>query len=267
MSLKVSVLASGSSGNIIYVESDKTSILIDAGLSKRRTEILLKKIDRDLSDVKAIFVSHEHIDHIRGVGVINRAYDTLIYGNNDTLSCDKFKRATGSINEDSLNFIDHHESIVFDDLKITAFSTNHDTVNSQFYIIEHQDKKLVCLTDIGHVNCEILSLIKCADVYLIESNHNVDLLLKGNRPEFNKQRILSKVGHLSNEDCGNALSNCIDENTHTIVLCHLSNDHNNENLALESVKSTLSENSSFFSDSLNIIAFIQEDDPIDFIDV
>jgi len=267
LSLKLSVLASGSSGNIIYIESDKTSILIDAGLSKKRTEILLNKIGKDLNDVKAIFVSHEHVDHIRGVGVINRSYDTLIFGNNDTLSCDKFKKTTGIINLDSLNFIEPHESIIFDDLKITAFSTSHDSINSQFYIIEHQDKKVVCLTDIGHVNCEILSLIKCADVYLIESNHNVDLLLNGNRPEFNKQRILSSVGHLSNEDCGNVLSNCINETTHTIVLCHMSNDHNNEDIALKSVKSTLSENCSFFSNSINIIAFTQQDDPTGFINV
>ena len=267
MSLKFSVLASGSSGNIIYIESDKTSILIDAGLSKKRTEILLKKIGKDLNDVKAIFVSHEHVDHIRGIGVINRSYDTLIFGNNDTLSCDKFKRTTGIINEDSLNFIDPHESIIFDDLKITAFSTSHDSINSQFYMIEHKGKKLVCLTDTGHVNSKILSLIKSADVYLIESNHNVDLLLNGNRPEFNKQRILSSVGHLSNEDCGNVLSNCIDETTHTIVLCHMSNDHNNETIALKSVKSALSENCSFYSNSLNIIAFTQEGDPTDFINV
>ena len=126
---------------------------------------------------------------------------------------------------------------------------------------------MVCLTDIGHVNSEVLSLIKSADVYLIESNHNVDLLLNGNRPEFNKQRILSKVGHLSNEDCGNVLSNCINETTHTIVLCHLSNDHNNGSIALKSVKSTLSKNCSFFSNSLNIIAFTQRDDPTEFINV
>lgn len=92
MSLKLSVLASGSSGNIIYIESDKTSILIDAGLSKKRTEILLNRIGKDLIDIRAIFISHEHVDHIRGIGVINRCYDTLIYGNKDTLSCDKFKK-------------------------------------------------------------------------------------------------------------------------------------------------------------------------------
>jgi len=267
LSLKLSVLASGSSGNIIYIESDKTSILIDAGLSKKQTEILLNKIGKDLNDVKAIFVSHEHIDHIRGIGVINRCYNTLIYGNKDTLTCDKFKRTTGLINPDSLKFIDFNESIILDDLKITAFSTSHDSINSQFYMIEHQNKKLICLTDIGHVKCELLSLIKCADVYLIESNHDIDLLLNGNRPEFNKQKILSKVGHLSNKDCGSVLSNCINETTHTIVLCHLSNDHNNKSIALKSVKNTLSENCSFFSNSLNIIAFTQQDDPTDFINV
>ena len=267
MSLKLSVLASGSSGNVIYIESDKTSILIDAGLSKKRTEILLNKIGKDLNDVKAIFVSHEHVDHIRGVGVINRSYDTLIFGNNDTLSCDKFKKTTGNMSDDSLKFIEPYESIIFEGLKITAFSTSHDSINSQFYIIKHQDKKVVCLTDTGHVNLEILSLIKSADVYLIESNHDIDLLLNGNRPEFNKQRILSLVGHLSNENCGNVLSNCINETTHSIVLCHLSNDHNSEAIALKSVKSTLSENCSFFSNSLNIIAFTQQGDPTGFINV
>lgn len=267
MSLKLSVLASGSSGNIIYIESDETSILIDAGLSKKRTEILLNRIGKDLRDIKSIFISHEHVDHIRGIGVINRCYDTLIYGNKDTLNCDKFKKTTGIINPDSLNFIESDESIILGDLKITAFSTSHDSINSQFYMIEHEDKKLVCLTDIGHVDSKTLSIIKCADVYLIESNHNVDLLLNGNRPEFNKQRILSKVGHLSNEDCGSVLSNCIDKTTHSIILCHLSNDHNNKSIALKSVKKILSENCSFFSDSLNIIAFTQKDDPTDFINV
>jgi len=291
LSLKLSVLASGSSGNVIYIENDETSILIDAGLSKKRIEILLNKIGKDLSDIKAIFVSHEHIDHVRGIGVINRSHNTLIYGNKDTLSCDKFKKTTGIINPDSLNFIESNESIILDNLKITAFSTSHDSINSQFYMIEHknknhENKKLVCLTDIGYVDSKTLSIIKCADVYLIESNHNVDLLLNGNRPEFNKQRILSKVGHLSNEDCGNVLANCINENTHSIVLCHLSNDHNNKSLALESVKKILSENCSFFSNSINesnnsnrpnksnksdnsinIIAFTQNDNPTDIINV
>ncbi|WP_409200451.1 MBL fold metallo-hydrolase [Methanobrevibacter sp. DSM 116169] len=267
MSLKLSVLASGSSGNITYIESDETSILIDAGLSKKRTEILLKKINKNLNDIEAIFVSHEHIDHIRGVGVINRCYDTSIYGNKDTLYCDKFKKATGIINQDSLKIIESGESIILDDLKITAFSTSHDSINSQFYMIEHENKKLICLTDIGHVDPDLISLIKSADVYLIESNYNVDLLLNGNRPEFNKRRILSKVGHLSNEDCGSVLSNCIDETTHTIVLCHLSNDHNNKSIALKSVKNVLSENCRFSSNSLNIMAFTQQDDPTDFINV
>lgn len=267
MSLKLSVLASGSSGNIIYIESDETSILIDVGLSKKRTEILLNKIGKNLNDIKAIFISHEHVDHIRGVGVINRCYGTLIYGNKDTLTCDKFKKTTGNINPDSLKFIESDESISLDDLKITAFSTSHDSINSQFYMIEHQNKKLICLTDIGHVNSQTLSLIKCADVYLIESNHDVDLLLNGNRPEFNKQRILSKNGHLSNKDCGNILSNCINETTHTIVLCHLSNDHNNKSIAIKSVQNTLSKNCNFFSNPLNIIAFTQQDDPTDLINV
>ncbi|RBQ23065.1 Hydroxyacylglutathione hydrolase [Candidatus Methanobinarius endosymbioticus] len=267
MSLKSSVLASGSSGNIIYIESNETPILLDVGLSKKRTEILLNKIDKNLSVIKAIFVSHEHVDHIRGVGVINRCHDTLLYGNKDTLTCDKFKRITGSINPDSLNFIESDESIILDNLKFTAFSTSHDSVNSQFYMIEHKNKKLVCLSDIGHVNCELLSILKSADLYLIESNHDVDLLLNGNRPEFNKRRILSKLGHLSNEDCGNVLSNCINENIHTIVLSHMSNDHNNKSIALKSVKDILSKKCSLFSDSLNIIAFTQKDDPTDLIDV
>ncbi|WP_067090455.1 MBL fold metallo-hydrolase [Methanobrevibacter curvatus] len=267
MSLKLSVLASGSSGNIIYVESDESAILIDAGISKKQSEILLNKIGKNLSDIKAIFVSHEHVDHIRGVGVINRGYNTLIYGNKDTLSCDKFRKITGNVNPDSLRLIEAEKAINFDDLKITAFSTSHDSVNSQFYIIEHENKKFVCLTDLGHLKPETLSLIKGANAYLIESNHDVDLLINGNRPEFNKKRILSKVGHLSNEDCGTHLSECIDESTHTVILGHLSKDHNNKSLALNTVKKILSENSRFFSNSLNIIAFTQKDDPTDLIDV
>ena len=267
MTLKLSVLASGSSGNIIYIESDKTSILIDAGLSKKRTNILLNKINKDLKDIKAIFVSHEHVDHVRGIGVINRHHNTLIYGNKDTLSCDKFKKTTGDINPDSLKYIDPHETIILDDLKITAFSTSHDSINPQSYMIEQDNKKLICLTDTGYVNDKLLSKIKDANVYLIESNHDVDLLKNGRRPEFNKQRILSEKGHLSNDDSGELLANCINENTHTIILGHMSKDHNTENIALGSVKRVLSEKCDYNLDSVDIIAFIQGNEPSEIFEV
>ncbi|MDR0847302.1 MAG: MBL fold metallo-hydrolase [Lactobacillales bacterium] len=254
MSFKISVLASGSTGNAIYIESDSTRLLLDSGLSLKKLEEALSEIGRLASQLDAVLISHEHGDHILGVGVLHRKHKTPIYGNEATLTCAEFNKKVGKLADDALHFIDHDESVVIGDIEVNAFGTSHDSAKAQFYTFEHDGKKIACVTDTGYVSEKIEQVIKSSNVFLIESNHDVEMLLAGERPWSNKQRVLSDRGHLSNEDSAIVTARVIDENTHSVILAHLSRDNNLEDLALMNMNSYLADNRGDVFDNLQIIA-------------
>lgn len=237
MSLQFSVLASGSTGNAFYVEDGQHSFLVDAGFSGKQLEALVEKINRDISKLSGVFVTHEHSDHIKGIGVIARKYRLPVYANDKT-----WRAMDGMIGEIPVEqkFIFNMESIkTFGLTDIESFGVSHDAAEPMFYIFHHGDKKLVLITDTGYVSDRVKGIISNADTYVFESNHDVQMLRMGRYPWNVKRRILSDVGHVSNEDAALAMSDVIGDHTNRVYLAHLSLDNNMKDLARMSVTQTL----------------------------
>ncbi|MED1471491.1 MBL fold metallo-hydrolase [Bacillus salipaludis] len=237
MSLRYSILASGSTGNALYVESDEHSFLVDAGFSGKQMESLFGQIDRDISKLSGIFVTHEHSDHIKGVGVLARKYKLPVYANEKT-----WRAMDGLVGEipTEQKFVFNMETVKnFGAVEIESFGVSHDAAEPMFYVFHHSDKKLVLITDTGYVSDRMKGIITNADAYIFESNHDVQMLRMGRYPWNIKRRILSDVGHVSNEDAAVAMSEVIGDKTRRVYLAHLSLDNNMKDLARMSVSQTL----------------------------
>lgn len=235
--LKISVLASGSSGNSLYIESEKTKLLLDSGLSGKKVAELMSQIDRDPKDLDAILVTHEHTDHIQGVGVMSRRYDLDIYANDKTWQAmgDKI----GKIKTEHKFLFDKKKLKTIGDIDILSFGVSHDAIDPQFYGFQKNNKQFVVLTDTGYVSDRMRDALKNADAYLIESNHDVSMLRMGPYPWSLKQRILSDKGHLSNDDGALALVDLIGDRTKRVYLGHLSKENNMKEIARDTFKETL----------------------------
>lgn len=235
--LKYSILASGSSGNATYVETKEHAILVDAGLSGKKIEGLFKQIDRSVDKVDAIFVTHEHRDHVHGVGVLSRRYDLPIYANQRTwLAMD---RMIGSIAAENRRIIETEEMLTIGDIDILSYAVSHDAIQPQFYSFQKGKKQFTMLTDTGYVSQRLQAMLENADAYLIESNHEIEMLRYGRYPWSLKQRILSDKGHLSNEDGALAMTKLMGKKTKHIYLGHLSQDNNTKELALTTMQEVL----------------------------
>ncbi|OIJ17030.1 MBL fold metallo-hydrolase [Anaerobacillus alkalilacustris] len=239
MSLTFSVLASGSSGNAIYVATEKKRVLVDAGLSGKAMDQLFKKIDCCPSELDAILVTHEHSDHIKGVGILARKYQIPIYANEKTWKA--MEPALGNISTDQKFIFHMEETKSFEDLDIESFGVSHDAAEPMFYVFHHEGKKLSVITDTGYVSERMKGTIKDSDVYIFESNHDMNMLRMGKYPWSVKRRILSDVGHVSNEDAAIAMSEVIGTKPTRVYLAHLSQDNNMKDLAHLTVKQTLAE--------------------------
>lgn len=237
MSLHFSVLASGSTGNAIYVETDEHSFLVDAGFSGRQMEALFQKIDRKIENLNGILVTHEHSDHIKGVGVLARKYDLPVYANQKTWSA--MEGLIGEIPTEQKFTFDMETVKSFGGLSIESFGVSHDVMEPMFYVFHQDNKKIVLITDTGYVSDRMKGIISNANVYIFESNHDVQMLRMGRYPWNIKRRILSDVGHVSNEDAAVAMSDVIGDQTKRIYLAHLSLDNNLKDLARMSVTQTL----------------------------
>lgn len=237
MSIRYSILASGSTGNALYVESDEHSFLVDAGFSGKQMEALFGQIDRDISKLSGLFVTHEHIDHIKGIGVLARKYKLPVYANEKTWRA--MDRTVGTIPTDQ-KFIFNMETVKsFGSIEIESFGVSHDAAEPMFYVFHHSGKKLVIITDTGYVSDRMKGTISNADAFIFESNHDVQMLRMGRYPWNIKRRILSDVGHVSNEDAAIAMSDVIGDKTKKVFLAHLSLDNNMKDLARMSVSQTL----------------------------
>ncbi|HET7658357.1 MAG TPA: MBL fold metallo-hydrolase [Bacillales bacterium] len=239
MGLTFSVLASGSTGNALYVATDKQRLLVDCGLSGKKMEGLFEKIACDPSGLDGILVTHEHSDHIKGLGVFARRYHLPIYANAKT-----WMAMEGSIGEIPSEQKFHFEMETvksFGDIDVETFGVSHDAAEPMFFTFHHEGKKLVLATDLGYVSDRIKGVVKDADMYIFEANHDIEMLMMGRYPWNVKRRILGDQGHISNEDSAAALSEIISNRTRKIFLAHLSQDNNMKDLAHLSVKQTLEE--------------------------
>ncbi|MGL4820654.1 MAG: MBL fold metallo-hydrolase [Bacilli bacterium] len=239
MTINFSVLASGSSGNAFYIEHGDTRLLVDAGLSGKALEKAMSGIDRKLDEVKGIFVTHEHSDHIKGLGVVARKYGIPIYANAKT-----WEAMSPLIGQVSLEQKHHFESgtvRTFGGLDVESFGVSHDAAEPMFYTFHAGGKKIALMTDTGYVSDRMKGVIRGADYFVFESNHDVEMLRMGRYPWSVKRRILSDVGHVSNEDAALAMVDVITEQTKGIYLAHLSKDNNMKPLARLTVENILTE--------------------------
>ncbi|ATP42291.1 MBL fold metallo-hydrolase [Solibacillus sp. R5-41] len=235
--MRFSVLASGSSGNAIYVENDEHSFLVDVGLSGKKMEQLFSKVDRDMKNLTGILVTHEHSDHIKGLGVVARKHKIPIFAN--ALTWNAMDGLIGNIPTELRFHFDMETVKTFGGLDIQSFAVSHDAADPMFYTFNQDGRKLVVITDTGYVSDRMKGHIAAADSYVFESNHDVSMLQMGKYPWSIKRRILSDVGHVSNEDAAVAMSEVVAEKPTQIYLAHLSKDNNMKDLARMSVTQTL----------------------------
>ena len=221
-------LYSGSSGNSIFVASENTKILVDAGMPGKSIESALKHINQNPNDIDGIFITHEHSDHIKGAGIISRRYNIPIYANEYTWSAMESK--IGNVKESNIRIISDN-CVDIKDMHIINYKISHDAAAPIGYAMCSGDKKACIATDLGYFSEEVRSIIKDADVILLESNHDVEMVKFGPYPYPLKRRILSDVGHLSNEACGKAIVEIMNHKQKHIFLGHLSKTNNHHDLA------------------------------------
>ena len=237
MNIKFCSLSSGSSGNCQYIETNKTRILIDSGFSGKKIESLLKSIDVEPRSIDAILVTHEHIDHVRGVGILSRRYGIPVYANENT-----WKAMTPTIKEvktENSKLFDSNKIFQLNDLDILPFTISHDSIEPVGYIIFYKNKKISIITDTGWVNDNTKNLLKDSDLYFLESNHDVRMLRGGMYPWNLKKRIMSRKGHLSNDDAGMILGDLLSGFGETVLLAHLSQDNNRPDIAYNTVRNII----------------------------
>lgn len=235
--IKYSILASGSTGNAIYVGSQEKNILVDAGVSGRRMSELLAEIDVAIEELDAIFVTHEHDDHVRGVGVLARRYNIPIYLNYNTYQ--SLPKAVGSIDESLIKIIETGAEQRLGDMLIESFGVSHDASEPVGYILSVNGYRLSIITDLGYVSNRIKSRIKGSHAFIIETNHCVEMLQMGSYPWELKRRILSDLGHLSNDAAAEALAEIVTGDTELVHLFHRSQENNQLDLARLTVIETL----------------------------
>ena len=232
--MRICVLASGSKGNSTYIETANHKILIDIGKNKKYIGDKLAEIGVKAIEIDYIIISHLHNDHIS-------ALPTFIKKNNPTicLSQQMFQELP-SIHEYE-NILIYEDEIILNNLKIKAIKSSHDATDSRNFIIEEGDKSVVYVTDTGYVNSKNFNNLKNKNVYLFESNHDIEMLNNGPYPKWLKDRMISDIGHLSNKASSFYLTKLVGENTKKIVLMHLSEKNNSEEKCLETIKNTFKE--------------------------
>ncbi|MEW6145113.1 MAG: MBL fold metallo-hydrolase [Thermodesulfobacteriota bacterium] len=230
--MRICTLASGSSGNCLYIESGETRILVDAGISLRQIVLKLRKLDVELSDIDAVIVTHEHSDHtaaLQNIGVpvhVARA-TTHLWANKVS----------------SLREFDTDASFMIRDMLITPFSVPHDALDPVGFSIESgQGKKIGVVTDIGSVTALVRERLRGSNALVIEFNHDNDILLYSHYPWDLKQRIRGRLGHLSNNQASELLSDLVHGGLRHVVLAHLSQVNNRPEVAFESASSALRKN-------------------------
>lgn len=229
-------IASGSSGNCICVGSDDCHILIDAGISGKRIEEGLNSIGFATKEMQGILLTHEHIDHIAGLGVLARRYGIPIYASAGTMEAVKKVKSVGTIDEGLFQVVQAGEDFCIGDLTVEPIAISHDAAEPLAYKVVCGDKSAAVMTDLGKYDDAIIEKLKYLDVLLLEANHDVRMLQAGSYPYPLKQRILGERGHLSNESSGRLLGEVLHDNFKTVILGHLSKENNYPELAYETVR-------------------------------
>lgn len=235
--MRLCSIASGSSGNCIYVGGDNTHILVDVGISCKRIEEGLKKAGVSGKDITGVLITHEHNDHIQGLGVLARKYNIPMYATKGTIDgILHHGRYLGDFDLGLFREISIDEDVQIGDLDVHPFHISHDANDPCGYRITCEDKKLAIATDMGTFDAYTIEQLQGLDAILLEANHDVRMLQVGPYPYALKQRVLSDYGHLSNENSGLLLNKILHKGLKHIMLGHLSRDNNMPEIAYETVK-------------------------------
>lgn len=232
--MKACVLASGSEGNVTYIETSKTKILFDIGMTTKYIKEKLSELSVDLSEINYIFISHVHEDHTKALKQFIKKYSPTICVTQQILN-------DLDILKEYQNLLIYEEEINLEEVKIDVIKTSHDTNDSRGFIIESEGKSIVYLTDTGFINQKYFPKLENKNIYLFESNHDIEMLLNGPYPKWLKDRVLGPKGHLSNKDSSIYLAKTIGPLTEKIVLMHLSHKNNTEEKALSTIKEVFEE--------------------------
>jgi len=239
--LKLYPFFSSSSGNMYYIKSDLTSIIIDLGVSYKKIKDALTTSGNDISNVNAVFITHEHSDHIKGLNMfVKKNPNTPIYSSEGTYNylCNILNKA--EIPSDSLQIIDTNNPITINDVTIQAFDTIHDAVNPVGYKMSSGKKTLTIATDLGTMTDDVFCHLCDSSFSVIESNYDKNMLYAGSYPFYIKRRIAGPYGHLSNEDSGQVILKLAENGKRNFLLSHMSENNNMPILAKEAICSTLS---------------------------
>ncbi|MFV0379849.1 MAG: MBL fold metallo-hydrolase [Anaerorhabdus sp.] len=242
--MEFAFLGSGSKGNCFVLKSKSSLIVIDCGGSKKSIVDGFKSLDLNIENVDACLITHLHQDHISQLGLFD---EIPIYS-----SCD--------IKGYNINIVDSLSSFIINDVEIMPIELSHDCDRTMGFILSHNSEKLVYITDTGYLNDKYIPYLYGATYIILESNHDVEMLMNSNRPQFLKSRIYCDSGHLSNDDCAQVLSKIVTVNTKEIILAHLSRDCNSDELALLTSINKLKNNKELLSS--NIIIKVAKQDMI-----
>ena len=229
--MRVCNLASGSSGNCTYIESEKAKILIDIGKPFPYVFNTLNELAVDPQTIDAILITHEHLDHIKGIQKFARTYNTKVYAHINISEIVK-----NQIHIDNSQFVFFNDTFDIEDLTIQPFALPHDSKFCVGYRVNEEDAVVSVCTDLGHLSNETFEVIKSSALIYLEANYDPEMLMSyPNYPPFLKKRIHGKNGHMSNLDCAKAIEKLVHAGTRLVVLSHISEHSNTENLAIGTV--------------------------------
>lgn len=239
--VKICNLASGSEGNVTYIETKSHKILFDLGTTVKYIKERLSELSVALDDIDYVFITHVHNDHIKALKNLIKKYHPTI-----CVSPIMYSELEDLKNYDNIMLYD--TKVTLDEVEIDIIKTSHDTTDSRSFIVTSENKKIVYLTDTGFINTKYFEKLSNLDVYLFESNHDVEMLMHGPYPKWLKDRVVGPYGHLSNRDSSIYLAKLIGPNTKKILLMHLSQKNNTEEKALSTINQVFDEYEISFRD-------------------
>ena len=242
--MQICSIASGSSGNCIYIGDGDSRILIDAGVSRKRIVDGLRSIHVAPESLDAILVTHEHTDHIQGIPMMTKYFHVPVYGTAGTLNGIRQKDSKGLVTMEHLYQVYADRPVKIGSLEVMPFHMSHDAADPVAYILKNENHKIAIITDLGIYDDYLIEKLQGLDILLLEANHDVRMLEAGSYPYPLKRRILGERGHLSNEVSGQLLGELLHDDMKAVILGHLSKENNYAELAYETVRQevTLGEN-------------------------
>ncbi len=238
--MKVCTLCSGSKGNSTYIEINNVKFLFDCGKTLKYITNALELINVNITDINYIFITHDHVDHVSALKNVLKKSNAKLY-----ITKNLYNKLEDISFYTNVSFIDKEVDI--DNIIINPLVASHDATESMNYVIGYNNKKISLITDTGYLKAKDFKYYKNSDLFLMESNHDVEMVWNCSYPEFTKKRIISDEGHLSNNQAGYYLTKLIGPNTKKIMLIHLSEENNTPDLALETVKAVLEEHNIKYS--------------------